>query len=119
MKEYASAIVLEINGKKIDDFKSVTEKKRTIRKVVKLMGGIGTANVTPELGATVEYVVPDSKTQFDFDSVKNGTLTITYESGARVIYTGITTLEIGEAKADGENEINRTIDFAATGRRPE
>jgi hypothetical protein len=119
MKEYASEIVLEINGNKMADFKSVTEKKRAIRKVVKLMGGTGTAKVVPELGVLVDYVVPDNKTQFDFPAVKNGTLTITYESGARVIYTGVSTLEIGEAKADGDNEITKTIDFTATGRREE
>ncbi len=120
MKEYISTVVLEITGQQITDFKAVTEKKITRRKEVPLMGSTGVANVTPRYGVTLEYAIPDNKAPFDFAAVKNGTITITYEnSGARIIYTGVCTLEEGEVKYDGDNDAVKTIDFTAGGRRQE
>ncbi|MGD9642774.1 MAG: hypothetical protein AB7V08_08550 [Elusimicrobiales bacterium] len=117
--KYVSTVTLEINGKKVADFQSFTEKKIPLRKSVKLMGRTGTAKVTREYGALVDYVMPAGRPQFDFASVENGTLRAVYEDGPAVILTGVSCLEIGEGKASGDNEIVKTIDFMATGRREE
>jgi len=119
MRKYASTIVLEVNGQKLEDFKKFKEKPIKHRKQVDLMGTTGAANVTSRFGFSLDYVIPDASTRFPFPDVENGTATITYESGAKVIYTGVTMLEEGEADHDGENEITKTIDFMATGRREE
>jgi hypothetical protein len=119
-KAYVTEATLEINGQKISDFKGVSEKPRRLRKQVKLMGGkLGHGRLTAEYGVTLDYVVPAAPAVFDFAAVEDGTLTLVYEGGRRVIYTGVSTLEIGEAKTDGENELVQTIDFGATGRREE
>lgn len=119
MTEYVNRCTLEVNGQSIDDFKAVTEKKRTIAKPVKLMNKQGTAGVTPEYGAMVDYVVPQDTSEFDFDAVKDGTLVIEYENGKRIRYSEVRTLEIGEAKIDGDNELVKAIDLFASGRKEE
>jgi hypothetical protein len=118
MDEYITSVILEINGKKITDFKSVSEDARVLRKTVPLMGKTGKAAVTPRHGLSLEYVIPAKRAEFDFASVDNCTVTFVKETG-RVIFTGVSTLEIGETKYDGENESTRMIKFVADARREE
>jgi hypothetical protein len=116
MSEYVSAVTLEVDGQEISDFKSVTEGGRTLRKQVNLMNKTGHIGVTPRLSVDVEYVVPKDASEFDFDSVVGGTLTIDKGNGVRVQYGGVATLEVGETKYDGDNEATRQIKFSAESR---
>jgi len=116
MPEYVSQVLLEVNGQEISDFKSVTEGEVEINKEVKLMNKTGFASATPRYGAEVEYVVPSDAPEFDFEGVKNGTLTIDKQNGVRVTYTGVYCLKVGSTKYDGDNEVTRTINFGAAGR---
>lgn len=116
MPEYVSQVLLEVNGQEISDFKSVTEKEVETGKEVKLMNKTGFASATRRYGAEVEYVVPRDAPEFDFESVKNGTLTIDKQNGVRVTFTGVYCLKVGSTKYDGDNEVTRTIDFGAAGR---
>jgi hypothetical protein len=112
MSLYVTRAALEVNGQTITDFKAVAEKSRTIRKQVPLMYKTGHAEITQRFVVEVDYVVPQS-TVFDFDTVSNGTLTIEYDSGTRVAYGGVYTLEAGDAAIDGENELIRKITLGA------
>lgn len=113
MSEYVSAIALEINGQEITDFKSVSEGGRTLRKQVNLMNKTGHITMTPRLTVDVEYVVPKDASEFDFDSVVGGTLTIDKGNGVRMQYGGVACLEVGETKYDGDNEATRQIKLSA------
>ncbi|MRR15375.1 MAG: hypothetical protein EG826_02835 [Deltaproteobacteria bacterium] len=113
MEEYIAQIGLEVNGQTITDFKSFSEDPRVLRKAVKLMSKSGIVAVLPTLGLKLDYVVPKNTPEFNFDNVSGGTITIDHLNGTRIRYTGVSTLEIGEAKYDGENELVKTISFAA------
>ena len=113
--EYCSKVTLEVNGKTITDFKSFTEKEVQYYKQVSLMNKTGHMAVTPRHAVSVEYVKPTSG-EFDWASVKSGRLSVEYENGQRVTYTGVYILTKGEEKTDGDNEITRTIDLGAEGR---
>lgn len=112
--EYVSEVLLEVNGKSITDFKTVTEDPVVLRKAVKLMKKTGVMSVTPQYGVKVDYVIPKDAEEFDFASVAGGTLTIDRENGTRIKYTGVYTTEIGETKYDGDNEAVKTISVVAT-----
>jgi hypothetical protein len=114
--EYVSRVTLEVNGQSIDDFKTVTEKEFEIHKEIKLMNKTGYAETTPRYGVEVEYVVPKSSPEFDWKSVKDGTLTIDLQNGKRITYTGVYVLKIGNTKYDAENEVVRNIELGATNR---
>jgi len=111
--EYVNLVTLEVNGQSIDDFQSVTEKEVELRKEVRLVNKSGVVKITPRYGASVDYVVPKSGPEFDFESVEDGTLTIDLENGVRKQYTGVYTTKIGDAKYGEDKEVVRTIDFVA------
>ncbi len=111
--EYVAKIGLEVNGKVITDFKSITEDARVLRKAVKLMNKTGVIKLAAQVGLKLEYAVPKDAPAEDFEEVAGGTITIDCENGTRIKYTGVATLEIGEAKYDGENEVVQVITFTA------
>ncbi len=112
--EYVSHCELTINGQKISNFKSVTEGDMEIRRPIKLMSRTVHASVTPSYIIELEYVVPVSPDREpNWKDLRNGTLTISYESGRHIIYSNVSTLKIGRAKFDGENELVRNIEFGA------
>ncbi len=115
-EEYVNQVLLEVNGQSITDFKSVAEDAIVLRKAVKLMNKTGVISMAPQYGIKVDYVIPKNATEFDFAAVSGGTLTIDRNNGTRIKYTGVSTLEIGETKYDGENEAVKTISFVATKR---
>ena len=117
MTIYVTKVYLEVDGKNIADFKSVTEPEREVFKPVPVMDGTGYARMTQRYNPiTVEYVVPETSAEVDWESVENGRLTIERMNGKRITYTGVYVLKIGEAKADGENEMVQNIELGATDR---
>ena len=116
MSEYVSRVLLDVNGQSIEDFKSVEEKEIEKHKQVNLMNKTGHTQVTPRYGVDVEYVVPETDSEYDWDAVSDGRLSIEYMNGKRITYTGVYVLKIGAAKADGENEMVKTIELGAEGR---
>ncbi len=115
-REYVSRVRLAINGQEISDFKSFTEGEIELGKAVNLMNTTGYMSKLPRYGLSLEYVVPENASEFDFTGVKDATLTVTRESGAVTTFSGVCILKIGAAKADGDNEETRTIDLMATGK---
>lgn len=115
--EYVSQVLLTANGKKIDDFKKVTEREVEYYKQVNLMKKTGHVKMTPRYGVTVEYVVPSSGTRVDWKGIKNGTLIVADDdSSHRRTYTGVYVLKVGEIVSDGENERVQTIELGAEDR---
>jgi len=111
--EYVSQVALEVDGQEITDFSSVTEKEVELRKEVKLMNKTGVVSVVPKYGLQVEYVVPKDLTEFDFEAVNDGTLTIDLGNGIRKQYTGVYCMKVGDTKYDGDKEATRTIELIA------
>ncbi|MBI5562488.1 MAG: hypothetical protein HY894_06525 [Deltaproteobacteria bacterium] len=116
MPEYIARVLLEINGKNIDDFKSVEVEEVELSKEVNLMNKTGNVSVTPRHKINVDYAVPKDSEEFDFTKVKDGTLTIDCENGKRIQYAGVSILKIGATSYDGEKEATRKISFMATGK---
>jgi hypothetical protein len=116
MSEYVSKVLLDVNGQSIDDFQSVSIKETEIHKTVNLMNKTGHTKVTPRHAVDVEYVVPETDSEFDWESVSDGRLSIEYGNGKRTTFTGVYVLKVGEAKADGETEMVKTIELGAEGR---
>lgn len=118
MSEYVNRVALDVNGTTIEDFKTFTENEIELYKQVKLMNKTGHMPVTGRYGCKVDYVVPD-ETEFDWASVVGGRLTVEYDSGKRVTFTGVYTLKVGEGRIDGENETTKTIELGAEERTVE
>lgn len=112
MSEYVNTVTLDVNGQEIEDFKSFTDNERELHKQVNLMNKTGFMKITQRPGCKVDYVVPAEK-EFDWESVKDGRLSVEYEDGKRVTFIGVYTLKIGEAKVDGDNEVVRSIELGA------
>ena len=115
--QYISRIALEVNGQEIDDFESVTEKKVTLAKQVKLMNGTGYCLVVPRYEVDVDYVIPSDTPEFDFTQLtpsSPGTLTIDRQNGTRITYQGVSCIEIGDTKYNSEKEATKQITLGAT-----
>lgn len=113
---YVSRVLLDVDGQSIEDFKAVTEKEVELYKQINLMNKTGHIKTVPRYAVDVEYVVPEASSEFSWNAVEAGRLSIEYLNGKRITFTGVYPLKIGEAKADGENEMVRTISLGATGR---
>ena len=110
-----SSITLNVNGVEITDFKSVTENSVELYKPVKLMNKTGHRRVTPRYGGKIEYFVPDTE-EFDWTTVKDARLTITYESGKKITFTGVYVTDTGDRKVENENETVQEILWSAENR---
>lgn len=115
MSEYVSKITLTVNGTGIEDFDEASEGEVEIYKRVELMNKTGHAAKTPRYGAKVKYVIPLGAEEFDFASVKDGTLSIQREGGKKITYKGVYPLKIGETKY-GKDEASKEIEFGAEDR---
>lgn len=115
MALYVVRCALEVNGAVETNFKSFTEKSRVLRKQVPLMYKTGHAQLTQRFQVEVDYVVPQTN-PFSFDGISGGTLTVEYDSGDRVDFGGVYTLEVGDAAVDGENELVRKVTLGAESR---
>jgi len=112
MNDYVSRVTLDVNGTQIDDFKAFTDNERELHKAVNLMNTTGFMGTTQRPGCKVDYVVPVDG-EFDWEGVKDGRLSVEFENGKRITFTGVNTLKIGEAKVDGDNEVVRSIELGA------
>jgi len=107
-----------INGAQNTDLKSFKSNSRVVAKTVMLMHKTDYFNVTPENVFTIDYAVPSGKTEFDFDSVLDGTATINVakDGGGSYLFSNCRCLEIGEETMDNENELVKTITIFAEDR---
>lgn len=117
MSKYAAISSVEINGKTEKSIKSVSEGEIAMALRVKLMGGSGAASLTPEESCVVNYVRPIVGA-IDWRKLDDFTVTIRYEGGLRVTYSGCSVETIGERLTDGEDVGAIPIAIIATGDTP-
>jgi hypothetical protein len=116
--ELVSRVYLSINGQEID-FDSVEEKEYDVAKAHNLCNTTGHFDVTSRYGATCTCPIPKDTEEYDFASVRGGTLTIDQQNGRRITYTGVRTVKMGGVKYDGDNAATRTVEFSAENRLEE
>lgn len=116
--DVVSRIYLEINGQQVD-FDSVEEKEYEVAKAHNLCNTTAHFDVTPRYGATATWPIPKDGVEFDFASVRGGTLCIDHQNGTRITYTGVRCLKVGGVKYDGDSAATRTVDFSAEKRLEE
>lgn len=119
MALYVTRCVLEVNGQSVSDFNTFTETTRVLHKQVNLMNKTGHAEITQRYQCSLGYVVPQTGEEFNWDGVADGTLTIEYDSGKRITFGGVYTLEVGDGTTDGETETVKTISLGAESRTEE
>ena len=105
---YISSVILEVDGREIEDFKSVAIGERIYGVTMKLMNKWGFAKLPPEHRIVVDYV-PPAVNRYDWTTLDNGRLTIEYNNGDRVTWTGVNLVSIGEEAIDGENIVSIPI----------
>lgn len=114
--EYVTSVILEINGKQIDDWKAFREGERETKKVIQLARKQGVIPVKAGYPLEVDYVVPMNRPEIDFEEEfdgQTGTLTIDLENGTRKVYTDVDLLKVGQTEYDGDKEAVRTISLFA------
>lgn len=112
MDGYVAKVTLAVNGRSITDFKAFTEKGYPVRKKVDLMGKKGVTKVTPDYPLEVDYVVPQAGA-VDWPSVEDATITVEYDGGRVVRYTGVSVMDVGDTRFDGDKEAVCTIQLLA------
>ena len=110
---YVTRCALSLNGVEITDFKSFTEITRETRKRVDLMYKTGSAQKTQRYEFELEYVKPKLTDEYNFENLEGASCVIEFDGGQQYIYSGVACMTIGDAKADMENEVVRTIHFVA------
>jgi hypothetical protein len=110
---YVSKCDLEVQGTTFSDFSSFTDNSVVVAKQVDLMSKTGFAKMTPRYGFTIEVKKPYIGS-IDLDSITDGTLSVEYDSGERILYKGVQTIETGDQTTDGETETTITKTFGAT-----
>lgn len=118
MSQYVNRCTLEVNGASFSDFASFTDNNTVVAKTVNLMNKTGFAQMTPRYGFSLEVKKPYSG-ELNLDSIQNGTLTVEFDNGERILYRGVYTLETGDGAMDGETELTYTKVFGATNKEKE
>ena len=111
MDDYVSSVTLMVNGRKMADLMSVTEKETIPRAQMNLMGKTGKKKLTKRYGLLVDYVPPASGVEYDWDGLENGTIIIRYESGKKKTYPECSTLKVGQLKYSEDSDPVREIDL--------
>lgn len=115
MTQYVNSVTLEVDGKDVSDFKSVTIGETEIHRQVKAMNKTGHAKVTRRHTLNVEYLVPVEEPEVVWEDVANARVSVVYENGSRKTFTGVHVLKVGEEKIDAENDVTKTIELGAEG----
>lgn len=120
MQEYVSRVFITKDGKDLADFKSFKEGSREVRAQVPLMHKTGFIRKTVRHTLEVEYAIP-LVGKINWDGFEGGTLIVEDEGGNRTIFTGVSTLIVGEATSDseGDNAMMQTISLGASDRKEE
>jgi hypothetical protein len=115
MSLFVAKVTLNVNGTEIEDFKSFTEDPVLPFKPVSLMNKTGHLRMQKRYTGKVEYMPPSDVSEFDWDTVQNARLTVTYEGtvGRKTTWTGVYITDTGTRKSDGENETVQELTWSA------
>lgn len=109
---YITRVELAISGQDLtDDIKMVDQKAYEKAIPVKLMYRTGSALKTMRWEVDLDYAIPQDRAAFDFESVDDETLIVTYDSGEQVRFGGVTFKGVADVSADGEAEVVKKISF--------
>lgn len=115
MAKYIGRITFEINGSTIDDIRTVTVRPTPKNKRIELMNKDGYVEMVQSYDLEVVYVIPSGVTEFDFESVVEGTAVVDRGDGTREQYGGVTFLENGDTAYDrGADGATKTVLLMAT-----
>jgi hypothetical protein len=115
MTQYVNSVTLDVNGKDVSNFKSITIGETEIFRQVKAMNKTGHAKVTARHSLSVEYLVPVEDPEVKWSEVADARVSVVYENGKRKTFTGVYVLKVGEEKIDSENDVTKTIELSAEG----
>lgn len=117
--EYVSKITLIANGQEVAHLESCTEMEREVRTSKNLMRSTGFYRRQPRYQLQCVYAIPAAATEFDFEGLENGTIIVEYEGGRRILYSGVSTLTIGEKPFNETDAATCTVLMGADSRREE
>lgn len=115
MPKGVTRVTLEINSVVYDFFSSFTEEERTVSKQTNYMNTTGSSDLLVRHNFSLDRIRSFGD-NLDFATVSGGTVTVEYETGDRVTFTGVRTTTIGSETADGESDMTSTISFSAENR---
>lgn len=117
MSNYISAATVVVDGEELEDVKKVREGRRTVRKSIKVMKRRGRVKTTPDYTIELDTVIPEDGPGYDYESIEDKTLTIEYDNGTKIIYLGVSVLEIGDEEFDDDNEAIVKVTLSAEDRQ--
>jgi hypothetical protein len=100
------------------DFKNYQVNDQVLAERVKLQNSTDYAEVTPEHGFTIDYVIPAGTKEYDFKKIDGrSTIRVAKVGGGATLWLGCKTLSVGGETIDGEKEAVKTITIFAKGRK--
>lgn len=117
-KPVVNRCTLEVNGASVTDFASFTDNNTIKAKAVHMMHKTGFALMTGRHGFALEVKKPYTG-GMDLDNIEDGTLTVEFDNGERILYRGVYTLETGDGVIDGETELTYIKLFGAANKERE
>ncbi len=116
-KQYARTVILTLNGVRIRGIKGFREPNVSLWDPVDTMDDTGAAEKTARYkDMEIDYIVPVTDPEYDWEAVNDARLTVEYPSGKRHTYTGVYPSEVGGAKLDGEGDAIREVKLFAADR---
>jgi hypothetical protein len=112
MPDAVTRITLEVNSVTYEFFSAFTEDARTISRQVNYMNTTGKARMLARHTFSLDKIRSFGDT-LDFDTIFDGTVTVEYETGERITFGQVHTMEVGAETADGESDMTSTIAFGA------
>jgi hypothetical protein len=106
-----------IDNVEMTDFKNYQANDEVLAERVRLQNFTDYAEVPPEYGLSIDYVIPANKKEFDFSKIDgNTTIRVAKVGGGSTTWSGCKTLTIGGETIDGEKEAVKTVSIFAKGR---
>lgn len=105
-------VTVNIDGKKITNFKSFTEKASDINKLVELHSGYDVISLEPKNEFSLEWVLQKDNLP-DWSSYNNITVEIKQVGGKTIIYGDCSVISIDDASYSGRDEVTQNINFFA------
>jgi hypothetical protein len=108
-----SRVDVTINGTQMPSIKAVREGEFETAKQVMLMRQTDTVDVTGARTLEIDYVVPGSGSEYDWESLSAALIILALDGGRRKLYRDCRTLKVGSAAYDGQAECVKTVTIAS------
>ena len=108
--------LLEVNGVNVENFNQVDITEVTYAKRVDLMNITDHAVMTQRHGLAVTYVQPQGGFPTEVKVIRNGTITLQYDDGTRVTFSGVYSLNSDTGSINGTDEFTFVVNYSAVDR---